>query len=136
LKKGFSLLLSIIFMMIMAVIGVMVMEFNASSARHASVSFLDTKAELALRSATEYAILALQGHDFSKGLINKINITYPLFDANVTFHYFLTNCPSNTSDCTNIQTADTNGTVLIYTTITSKNPSFHIRKVKITLQNP
>ena len=136
MRRGFSLLLSIIFLMIMAIIGVMVMEFNASTSSHATESFLDTKADLALRSATEYAILALQGHDFSKGLINKINITYPLFDANVTFHYFMKNCPSGAVDCTNIQTADTNGTVLIYAVVTSKNPSFYIRKVRVTLQNP
>ena len=124
-------------MIVMAVIGVMVMEFSASTSHHASESFLDTRADLALRSATEYAILAIQGHDFKNGLINEINITYPLFNANVKIHYFLTNCPTGSgNDCTQINTADTNGTIILYTTVTSKNSSFHIRKVKITLQNP
>ncbi len=124
----------------MAFIGVMVMQFSASSSKHAAESFLDTKANLALRSATEYAILAIQGHDFNKNgslnLINEINITYPLFNANVKFHYFLTDCPSSAENCTKIYTKDTNATVLIYTTVTSKNSNFHIRKVKVTLQNP
>ena len=137
MRKSFSLLLSIIFMIVMAVIGVMVMEFSASTSHHASESFLDTKANLALRSATEYAILAIQGHDFKNGLINEINISYPLFNANVKIHYFLTSCPSGSgNDCTQIHTADTNGTLILYTTVTSKNSSFRIRKVKITLQNP
>lgn len=136
MKKGFSLLLSIIFMIVMAFIGIMVMEFSASTSHHVSESFLDTKANLALRSATEYAILAIQGHDFKKGLINEININYPLFNANVKIYYFLTNCPTRSKNCIKINTADTNATVLLYTTVTSKNSSFHIRKVKITLQNP
>ncbi len=136
MKKGFSLLLSIIFMIIMAFIGVMIMEFNASSSKHATESFLDTKANLALRSATEYAILAIQGHNFNNGNLYKINISYPLFDANVTIHYFLTNCLVGDKNCSKIETKDTNGSVLIYTTVTSKNSNFHIRKVKMTLQNP
>ena len=123
-------------MIIMAVIGVMVMQFNASSSKHTTESFLDTKANLVLKSATEYAILAIQGHDFKNGNLNNINISYPWFDANITIHYFLTNCPAGDNDCTQIETKDTNGSVLIYTTVTSKNTLFHIRKTKITLQNP
>ena len=136
MKKGFSLLLSIIFMVIMAFIGLMIMQFNASSSKHATESFLDTKANLALRSATEYAILAIQGHNFDNGVLHSINISYPLFDANVTIYYFLTNCPTGDNKCSKIETNDTNGSVLIYTTVTSKNSNFHIRKVKMTLQNP
>ena len=137
MKKGFSLLLSIIFMVVMALIGVMIMKFSASSAKHASTSIMDIRANLALRSATEYAILALQGHDFTGGRINEINLSYPFFKANVKFHYFLTNCNTATDhDCSYAQTKDTNGSVLVYVTVTSKLPQFHIRKVKMTLQNP
>ena len=134
MKKGFSLLLSIIFMVVMALIGVMIMKFSASSSKHASTSIMDIRANLALRSATEYAILALQGHDFTGGRINEINLSYPFFNANVKFHYFLTNCSDN--NCSKIETKDTNSTVLVYVTVTSRLPQFHIRKVKMTLQNP
>ncbi len=136
MRKGFSLLLSIIFMVVMAIIGVMIMKFSASSAKHASTSMMDIRANLALRSATEYAILALQGHDFKNGRINEINLSYPFFNANIKFHYFLTNCSANDYNCTLISTQDTNGSVLVYVTVTSKLPQFQIRKVKITLQNP
>ena len=129
-------MLSIIFMVVMAIIGVMIMKFSASSAKHASTSIMDIRADLALRSATEYAILALQGHDYKNGRINEINLSYPFFNANIKFHYFLTNCPVNDENCSLISTQDTNGTVLVYVTVTSKLPQFHIRKVKITLQNP
>ena len=134
MKKAFSMILSIIFLMVMAFIGIMVMNFSASSNKHLSTSYLDIKANLALKSATEYAILALQGHNFNNGRINEINLSYPFFNANIKFHYFLTNC--NNNDCTLIKTKDTDYAVLVYVTVTSKLPQFHIRKVKITLQNP
>ena len=110
------------------------MNFSASSSRHASNSIMDIRANLALRSATEYAILALQGHNFQNGRINEINLSYPMFNANVKFHYYLLNC--NDENCSKIDTNDTNGSVLVYVTVTSKLPQFHIRKVKMTLQNP
>ena len=136
MKKGFSLLLSIIFIMVMAFIGAMVLSFGASSAKHMSNLFLDTKADLALKSSTEYAILALHGHNFDKGLINEINLSYPLFNSNIKFHYFLTNCPSGDDNCSLIKTQDTNATVLVYVTVTSKLPNYPLRKVKVTLQMP
>ncbi len=137
MKKGFSLLLSIIFMVVMALIGVMIMKFSASSSKHASTSIMDIRANLALRSATEYAILALQGHDYTAGRIHEINLTYPFYRANIKFHYFLKDCNTSTDqDCSYAQTPDTNGTVLVYVTVMSKLPQFHIRKVKMTLQNP
>jgi predicted DNA binding protein len=99
---------------------------------------MDTRAELMLRSATEYAILALQGHDFSGGCLNSLDINDSdnLFNVKVNYHYFLTNCNPDECNCSTITTADTNGSVLIYVTVTSKNPNFHIRKVRFTLQNP
>ena len=60
----------------MAIIGVMIMKFSASSSKHASTSIMDIRANLALRSATEYAILALQGHDYKNGRINESFISF------------------------------------------------------------
>ena len=112
------------------------MDFGASTAKHTSHAIMEVRANLALRSATEYAILALQGHHNSQRL-NEINLSYPFFNANVKFHYFLTNCnDTNDFNCSKIDTQDTNSTVLVYVTVTSKLPQFTIRKVKMTLQNP
>jgi hypothetical protein len=124
------------FIIVMSVIGYMILKFNSSSNVHTARSFMDTRAELMLKSSTEYAILALQGHNFNNGCLNKVNLHDNLFDVNITYHYFFTNCPSDCNYCSNINTEDTNGSVLIYVTVTSKNPSFHIRKVRFTLQNP
>ena len=136
MKKAFSMLLTIIFIVVMAFIGIMIMSFSSFSAKHASSSIMDIRANLALRSATEYAILALQGHN-NKERVDEINLSYPFFDANIKFHYFLVGCnEALDKNCSKISTQDTNSSVLVYVTVTSKIPSFHIRKVKITLQNP
>ena len=134
------MIITIVFIVVMSVIGLMILKFSSSSTVHTSRSFMDTRAELMLRSATEYAVLALQGHDFSSHCLNRINLNDNLFDINITFHYFIEgNCSSsvwNNCYCSEINTSDTNGSVLIYATVTSKNPNFHIRKVRFTLQNP
>jgi hypothetical protein len=138
LKKSFSLLITLLFVIFVAVIGVMSLEFAASANRHTSNVALDTRAELLSRAATEYAILAMQGHDYKKNCLKHIDLNDTFFDVNITFHYFLTDCNTSVCNdyCSDIKTEDTNGSALIYVTVTSKNPDFHIRKVRFTLQNP
>jgi len=142
LKKAFSLIIVTAFIVVMSVVGIMILKFSSSSTVHTARSFMDTRAELMLRSATEYAILALQGHQINSTnkCLNKIDMSDNLFNINITYHYFVDdNCSSDIwkgCKCTEIETADTNGSVLVYVTVTSKNPNFHIRKVRFTLQNP
>jgi len=135
LKRAFSLWYTLVFLIVMAIVGTMIMEFSSSTTRHSARSFLDTKAELILRSATEFAIMALEARDYRKyGKINQITINYPGFTAKVKFQYFATNCDVNDTNCYLINTKETNMSVLIFVSV--ENPSFHIRKTKITLQNP
>lgn len=141
MRKGFSLLFTLIFIMIMSIVGIMILQLGASSTRHTARSFMDTKAELTLRAATEFAIMALQGHKYNSAQpngkrIQKIDISFPEFNAEVRFHYFTSECLSTHTDCTLADTNDTNMSCLIYVTVTSKNKSFNIRKVRTTLQNP
>ncbi|WP_457560029.1 hypothetical protein [Caminibacter sp.] len=137
MKKAFSLWYTLVFLIIMALVGIMIMQFSAYSTKHTARSFLDTKSELYLRSATEFAILALQSRNYqTDGRLNKITINYPGFVAKIRFHYFCTNCNSTSKDCSSIQTKETNMSSLIYVSVESTNPAFHIRKTRITLQNP
>jgi len=142
LRKSFSLIITIVFIVIMSIIGLMILSFSTSSTAHTARSFMDTRAELMLRSATEYAVLALQGHEInaSNKCLNKIVMDDELFDINITYHYFIDgNCSSavwQNCHCSEIETADTNGSVLVYVTVSSKNKNFNIRKVRFTLQNP
>ena len=113
------------------------MEFAGTTSKHTANTSMDLRADLMLRSATEFAIMAMQGHNYATNCLKNINLENNFFDANVTFHYFLTECPKSCGNqCSVISTSDTNGSALIYVTVTSKNPTFHIRKVRFTLQNP
>ena len=137
MKKSFSLMFTLIFIVIMATIGIMSMQFAGSTNKHTADTAMNIRADLMLRSATEFAIMAMQGHDYSKNCLKHVNLSDTFFDANITFHYFLTECPSSCgTQCSVISTGDTNGSALIYVTVTSKNPIFHIRKAIFTLQNP
>ncbi|GAX88116.1 conserved hypothetical protein [Lebetimonas natsushimae] len=137
MRKSFSLLITLLFVIFVAVIGVMSLEFASSTNRHTSNVALNTRAELLSRAATEYAILAMHGHDYKNNCLKHTNITGDsFFDINITYYYFFTDCNTSECNCSKIDTADTNGSALIYVTVTSKNPKFHIRKVRFTLQNP
>ena len=137
MKKAFSLWYALVFLIVMAIVGTMIMQFSAYSTKHTARSFLDTKAELLLRSATEYAIMAMQARDYkNNGRLEKITINYPGFVAKIRFHYFCTDCNSTSKECSRIQTKETNMSALIYVSVESSNPAFHIRKTRITLQNP
>ena len=144
MKKAFSMIITIVFIIVMSIIGMMILKFSSASVMHTTRSFMDTRAELMLRSATEYAILALHGHEFNStnGCLNNVSFSDSdnLFDINITYHYFVTDDCSNSiwknCKCSTIETEDTNGSVLVYVTVSSKNSDFHIRKTRFTLQNP
>jgi len=141
LKKSFSLLITLIFVIVVAIIGVMSLEFASFTNKHTAEVSLDSRADMMLRAATEYAVMAMQGHNYKNNCLEHINISGDtFFDINITYHYFLTNCGDTNCTCngycSKINTADTNGSALIYVTVTSKNSNFHIRKVRVTLQNP
>ena len=135
MKKSFALIFAIIFLVVLGSLGVLIMNFSNISLKQTGNDYLYTEAKLEAKSATEYAIMALQARDFKNdGCINKIDINSTLFDINMTFHYFLTNCPSD-CNCSIITTKESNGTVMINTYITSKVTPY-IRFFRQTLQKP
>jgi len=109
--------------------------FSSATLKQTGDDYLQAQEGLFAKSATEFAIQALQSRDFTtNGCINKIDINGSLFDVNMTFHYFLTTCPSD-CNCTEINTTESNGTVMINTYVTSKTDPF-IRYFRQTLQKP
>ena len=135
MRKGFSLLYALIFIIMVSMIVSAIISIQQKAVFQTQDVYLDIASDNALKNLTEYSIMAIQGHDFKKGCINKINYDIPLFKGTATFHYFLTDCTGCTN-CSVITTKETNGTVLIDAVIESKNPDLFIRKERITLQNP
>jgi hypothetical protein len=135
LKKSFALLLAIVFVVVLGTLGGLMAYFSSATLKQTGDDYLQAQEGLFAKSATEFAIQALQSRDFTtNGCINKIDINGSLFDVNMTFHYFLTTCPSD-CNCTEINTTESNGTVMINTYVTSKTDPF-IRYFRQTLQKP
>jgi len=134
LKKSFAMLFAIGFVVILGTIAGLMLHFSAITLRQTSDNYLATQGELYAKSATEFAIQALESRDFSSdGCINRIDINTSLYEINMTFHYFLMGCPVD-CNCSEIVTKESNGTVMINTYVKSKVDN--IRYFRQTLQKP
>ncbi len=146
MKRGFSLLTAIIFLVLISTISILSLSLSSQSRKQITDGFLYLQAEVLARSATEYALLAISGHDFNTSCLENINIRYPSNDSNYTHEmnisisYIGTSMPCNNSHIldNNISTSESNRTVIIDTIVTS-NPNLSSEPVKIhrrTIQKP
>ena len=65
MKKGFSLILAIIFILLVASIGALSMAISSSSAKTSVNLFIHEQAKLLADGAAEYAIMKVQQNDFT-----------------------------------------------------------------------
>lgn len=147
MRRGFSMITAIVFMILVATLGALAISLSNLSTKQTSDLYLREQAELLAQGATEYALLAISGHDFTANCLNTINSTYTqdgatiLFDINVTLYYLGNGLPANCSTLTNnlnnIDTNDSNRTVIIDTFVTDRNLSTEpIRIHRRTIQKP
>ena len=92
MKKGFSLILAIIFILLVASIGALSMSISSSSAKTSVNLFIHEQAKLLADGAAEYAIMKVQQNDFSANCVDEIEINYPndtspTFRANISITY-------------------------------------------------
>lgn len=148
MRRGFSMLTALIFMILIATLGALAISLSTTTLKQTNDLYLKEQAELLALSATEYALLAISAHDFSVNCLNTINSTYTqdgattLFDINISLYYLgnglPTNCSTLTGNLNNIDTNDSNRTVIIDTIIrsatgvSSEPISYHRR----TIQKP
>ncbi len=134
MKKSFAMLFAIAFIVVLGTIGTLMLYFSTATLKQTEDNYLSAQGELYARSATEFAIQALESRDFQNdGCINKIDINTSLYEINMTFYYFLTNCPTD-CNCSTIVTKESNGTVMINTYVKSKVDN--VRFFRQTLQKP
>ena len=120
IKKGFGLLFTIFFILVISVVGYFIVYFSQYHKHQIQEDYLQLQTELYAKSSTEFAIQALEARDFKKyGCVNKLNLNTPLYDINMTFHYFFTECPTD-CNCSVISSKESNGTIMINTNIKSK----------------
>ena len=84
MKKGFSLILAIIFILLVASIGALSMAISSSSAKTSVNLFIHEQAKLLADGAAEYAIMKVQQNNFAATCVDEIEINYPN-DTNPTF---------------------------------------------------
>jgi len=122
MRKGFSLLTAIIFLVLVATISVLALTLSTQSAKQTTDIFVKSQAELLLKSGTEYAMLAMSGFDYNATeCLNNINMTYNgTHDINITISYIGSGLPTGANGCanvlaSNIDTDESNRTVIIDT---------------------
>lgn len=148
MKKGFSLLTAVLFLVVIATLSMIALSLSTQSAKQTTDDYLKVQAELLAKSGTEFALLAMSGHDYSANCLNSIDIKYPTnntttytHDINITLHYIGNGLPPgcNTyANANNIVTADSNRTVIIDTIVTT-NPSITTEPIRLhrrTIQKP
>ena len=142
MRKGFSLITAIVFLVLIATISALSISLSTQSVKQTTDVFLKTQAELLLRSGTEYALLAMSDNNYSDKCLNDINMTYSNFDINVTISYIGKGLKKiGTGKCkyildNNISTADSNRTVIIDTYVSTKAGIEPIRLHRRTIQKP
>jgi type II secretory pathway pseudopilin PulG len=146
MKKGFTLITAIVFIVLIATISALALSFSTFSVKQTSDLYLREQAELLLQSSTEFALLAISGHDINttNGCLKAIHAQYPnpLFDIDITINY-LGNGLNTASggNCNilsdNVATPESNVTVIIDTIVTDHNVSTEpIRLHRRTIQKP
>jgi type II secretory pathway pseudopilin PulG len=148
MRRGFSLITALVFMILVATLGALALSLSTSSVKQTSDLYLKEQAELLALSATEYALLAISAHNFNANCLNTINSTYTqdgattLFDINITLYYLGNGLPANcntlTNNLNNIDTNDSNRTVIIDTIVSSATgiSTEPIRYHRRTIQKP
>ena len=123
MRKGFSLITALIFLVLIATISTLALVLSSYSTKQTSDIFLKNQAELLLRSGTEYAMLAMSDNNYSTSCLNNINMTYnSTHDISISIGYI----GSGLTGCTNIlandiATKESNRTVVIDTWVRVKD---------------
>jgi len=119
LRRGFSLLVAIIFILTLGIVMALSIALSSQSLEQSAKTYLIEQSQLLAKSATEYAILSAQGHDFSLNCLNNINLNFNnLYDINITIHYIGSNLPPNCNQFANsISTKESNLTMVIDTRV-------------------
>ena len=130
-KNGVAMLIAIAFLLITAVLMAIMVNMTAQTTKRTADIYFQEQAHLLAKSATEFAMLAISGHNRAGGnCLTDIDIQYPaagaaaIFDINTTISYIGLaglggNCGGAASLINNITTPESNGTILIDTYVTT-----------------
>ena len=126
-KPAFAMMMAIMIVMLIALGSVLLLNNAAQGTKSVGDNYLRAQAELLAESATEYAVMRVQGFDDeSNNCLNNVNIAVKdatggiqLFDINVTISYTFKNAKP-TGTCNALEQNTNQPTrMLIDTTVTT-----------------
>ncbi len=126
-RSGFAMIMAIILIVVLSTIMAIMLTLTRKTTKDTTNLYLKEQAVLLAKSATELALLEISGHNRgAKGntnCLNQVNAVYPnatspIFDINTTIRYIGLNCQNGSNYISSITTPDSNGSVLIDTTVT------------------
>ena len=113
MRSGFSVIAAAIIVSIIAVVGAMILSVSSTSSKRATDDYLRIQAEMLARSATEFAVMRLQGFKSINGdCLEKLDINATPFDVNVTIGYVLTEPKSGCNTVLGVGAIDGNSTII------------------------
>ncbi len=123
MRRGFGLITAIIVLVVVSTLMTLMMSLSSNSVKQTTDIYFKEQAELLARSAVEFGLLAISGHDNNSSCIENINITYPdasvpTHDINLSFYYIFDStipatCGADHILATNIDTNKSDLTVLV-----------------------
>ena len=137
-RGGFAMIMAIILIVVLSTIMAIMLELTQKTTKETTNLYLKEQAVLLAKSATELAILEISGHKRGAGgntnclsYINAVypNIASPMFDINTTIRYIGLNCKNGLNYIKTIDTPESNGSVLIDTSVTS-TPGTSIQTIR------
>ena len=151
MRKGMAMIIAIAFLVVVATLMALMLNLTTQTSHRTQHLYFNEQAQLLAKSATEFAILAISGHDRA-GLTDCLQtITSqfpaggtPFFNINTTIRYIglgnaVGTCETN-SFVDTIATAQSQGTVLIDVYVTSIEGNLNLGETisyhRRTLQKP
>lgn len=141
-KRGFGIITAIVLLVLIATVGAMIISIAAMNSKKATDDYLRIQAEMLAASATEFAVMRIQGFNrtINNNCLETVTINADPFTAKATINYLLAadlpNC--NNKLATNVQDTDLNGMAIVDVVVTTKEGTTTepIRIHKRTLQKP
>lgn len=147
-RRGIALITAIAFLLIVATLMAIMVSMTTLTTKRGADLYFQEQAHLLAKSATEFALLAISGHDIvgNGDCVNTIDIEYPrtnpFYNVDTTIRYYGNGLPAspncNVLDNT-IVTPETNGTIMIDVVVTldpSAGMSEPVRFHRRTIQKP
>lgn len=145
MRKGFGIITAIIIMMTIALLMSMSIGLASATTKQTSDLYIKEQARLLIRSATEYALLAISGHNNNINCVKNITINYPSsknpqYIANVNIAYIANGAPASCPLLSNnIVTEESNLTAIMDVTVEAQKIlgiTEPIRVHRRTIQKP